>query len=466
MPTIALINCAKGLTDMVLTPAQQNIGLVVIKQALESAGIDVLMLPEEPVDFSSENLDEGIRAMYFPIFERSHDIAYVGMSVMSETMWLMNMHAQTLRHIVPEIPLAAGGAAFRRELSLERKGLRDPVHWTLEEGIVDLVNVGHAASFVQLCKTCDRDLPGIYHWDDGLQGSGTSGIPELDRLPIGMGESDSIRVVLRDVCGNACDYCVTYSGGFAIDPSIAVRDLRAHLDTHPEHTRLVVSDSNPFANWSYYDDILTGLQGRNQHTTTYLEPTNYAHSPELHHTAIRKHRLDRMFIGRDTVYETDAAFMGRRYQGKSKTQAMLDTEAVALKELVKFLKAEDRPTQLQIHYILSPSLTPEHGIALVDEMMEMDALGNDTVDVSIGVFPLLPHPGTRLRREHIEHIIGPEDYLSFRGYDIRWRDSLPGSACIEVIGRARPVDMNFQERYTAARAELAGMRAAGTYRES
>ena len=385
------------------------------------------------------------------------DGAIIGISTTTEEFYKYRALTRMLKGSFPGSQIVAGGSHFVRERFDGYENYRDPVEDALMAGNTDAVVVGHAQPFVDFVVKHDGrkeevETPGFYQLDPlsgKIVGHGRSGYPAVGELPYNFREgTNSMDVLLSNVCRNGCDYCAGMKTSarpvFSVD--MVVEGMkRAIKETGVDLVKFY--DPNMFdpASIGYYEDIFVRLdEGRPIRKHTYLDPAVLLSEEHKERVSrmLTKSMILYLFAGRDQVTEKGAALLGRRYHGRLKDQAMLDGERDALKDLVGRAQEAHRwdsnaPERLlTLSYIVTHMETMETALAAYEDMMTFLAMDRPGIQVHIEISPLMPYPGTRVRKRHSD-AIDLADFEFFRNAGDRltpWKkDAGPG---VELMRRA------------------------------
>jgi hypothetical protein len=343
--------------------------------------------------------------------------AVIGLSTTSDEAYKFPVLSRLLRKTFPDAQIIAGGVHFYRD---RIEGHDDFVATALLQGLADAVQVGHAQGFIDLIAKHHGDrervnAPGFYQLagrSQQLVGSGVGRYPLLASIPHDYDHAGrQLSVMLKDVCRNRCDFCTAALGTSPIfSPEVAIEGLRQLLDRYrPVRFRLL--DSNPFDahDMDYYAEIFEAMdRERETLKAVFLNPGLLVARDDRTRLLkfFRKHRVIRFFSGRDAVVESSARAMGSRYHGRLKSQTQLDAEGDALVDFLWRIKAHDAaaPQSLIASYIVTPFETARSAQAILDDIDALAVLVDEKLSVNAGPFPLMPYPGTALRRARSSHI--------------------------------------------------------------
>lgn len=433
----------------VLDSARRHLGLTAIGSVVEGLTTVAYFPDEESVgvdrDAATVGLEDGLRRA---VGEARHIV--FGLSTSSADYHKLLLVAGVIRNLFPEATLFGGGPHFVREnagnalMLADGTRVRDPVEIALQERVLDFVVVGNAQPFVEFIRTGKTDSRGVYRLVDGeVVGSGVGGYMCLPRLPFVRRRNGHLNIALWDGCPNRCDYCAVSSFNTRTNAKEAASGLRALLeDERPE--KLYLKDSNALSSIrkiEYYDSVFRGAEiaGHSFRKSVFLDAASLVDASLLPyiHDFIAAHGVQRFAFGRDTVTAYTANKIGRRLRGRVRTQEELDDEKRAVFSLIEYLEELSAGTrtvgfEVALSYVLSPFETKESALALVAELEEFfqkklelqaaDRVVPFNIEIRCGV--LSPFPGTKVRRDYLDHIVDPENYELCSISANAWKDSL------------------------------------------
>jgi len=434
-------------------PIQGTLGLVTIRQALWERGFPRVSI-FDPGCRSTPDIVRGRKRIVKRLrsMGAAESGAIVGISTSTDEYFKFPPLARLVREEFPYATIVAGGSHFLRE---EIEGLVDPVEEALTSGLCDAVQVGHARAFVDFIAEhagrLDRaDGSGFYRFDGkDVVGKGGGAYPHVSLVPyIFQPNAMKIMAMLGSTCRNGCDFCpAPRSRAPLFDPATVVDSLAGPIDTLRAGA-LQLHDPNPFERegFDYYDEVFSALDERALTAKIlYLDPA--AMLDDDHILRMAKLSWERLgwffFAGRDAVTEHSARAMGSRFKGRLKDQDQLDDERGAIGRFVRGLSClhEQDPElkgakrELTLSYILTPFDTKESAMAIPDDIEAMMELNDENMVVTAGVFPLLPYPGTRVRRRYAAHIDPDFDFGAARDGTVSpWKpDAGPAMGLIERL---------------------------------
>jgi hypothetical protein len=337
--------------------------------------------------------------------------------------------AKIIRKYDPEGIIVAGGSHFFSN---------DEIEYTLHTKLVDFVFKGGAEPFLDFARnlliekkiSVDKKgselqirgkLPekGIYYLSgEKVCGKGSGKF----RYPVAplVGEVDNfveVRTMLNDTCPNSCDYCVIEHSKISKEfmPHLKdwVKDIIGEIKSDGKNVVFSLSDSSPFNHYNrketvkFIKDLKTdaSFDGMN----VFLDPEDL---DEDFYKLVDEFNINTFFIGRDRVVEDD--FVGRKHNGRLRTQTQLDLEKRSVDNFIDFLNARKKKLKNEIYigYILSPYEKEEDSNKLISEILEFSSKNSENVKVQSNVFLLNPYPGTKVaKRAEGEYI--PNRYFYF-----------------------------------------------------
>lgn len=343
--------------------------------------------------------------------------AVIGLSTTSDEAFKFPILSRLMRRAFPGAQIVAGGVHFYRD---RIEGHDDFVASTLLKGLADAVQVGHAQGFIDLIarhkgRREEVQSPGFYQLSapsGSVAGKGVGKFPKLASIPHDYDHDERVlSVMLKDTCKNRCDFCTAALGTApSFSPAVAIEGLCQLLDRYrPVRFRLL--DSNPFdgRDMDYYAEVFEAMdRTRSTLKAVYLNPGLLTTADDRTRLLrfFRKHSVVHFFAGRDAVMENSAQAMGSRYHGQRKNQKQLDAEADGLFDVLCRLRSvpSGNPINLITSYIVTPFETAESAQAIMDDIDALAVLVCDELRVSAGPFPLMPYPGSALRRLYTDRI--------------------------------------------------------------
>jgi hypothetical protein len=351
------------------------------------------------------------------------------LSTTSDEYYKFEVLSRLLQTAFPKARIVAGGPHFVRE---SIGNAADPVETALRRGLAHAVQVGHAGGFVDLVVRYrgvmeDVTSPGFYWLDraaDRIMGTGRGIFPSLSSLPFVFSQEDhSSYVILNDACRNGCGFCFTANGRqIVFSEETAIAGLRLLLSGSGA---LDLFDSNPFGSeaFEYYRHIFDEVSPNGDAVLkhSYLDPsrlTPYDQQVKLGNFFIR-HSFWGFYVGRDVVTEHSARAIGSRVAGKIRDQRQLDLERQGIARFIGGWKAIRKhacpdlpPHKIILSYIISPFDMRDSALAMIDEVFEFIAMSDHHVTVTANIVPLMPYPGTPIRRMHAADIDLENFYFS------------------------------------------------------
>lgn len=395
-----------------------SLGLVTIDHALWEHGFmrtaifrpDARSIPD--IERDARTIAEEFKAL--GAAERG---AIIGISTTTDEYFKFEPLAQLFRKAFPDATIVAGGSHFLRD---DIDGYANTLEVALRSGLVDLVQVGHASGFVDLVTKHNGDPSrvegeGLYHLDPSsgdIIGSGVGRYPDLNQVPIEYDPATKVAyMILRNACPHNCNFCVSVADmapRFSADT--VIESLRQFFMTH-DVDALYLEDSNPLerGDLDYYEGIFAAADRmKPTDKKVFLSPGQLVDREYMEGDLLRalvRYRVQTIFMGRDVVTEEIAGKIGRRYRGMVKTQERLDDELTAFKDFVGRMgdmtveAAWPVPTRIILSYIMTPFETRESVAALMEETEELARLISRRMKISSIAPPLMPYPGSKLRRQ-------------------------------------------------------------------
>ncbi len=462
-----------GVSNVILTATNQfrlsshkpdfygsygRLNLNTVAAGLTHAGFNrIAFTAPEGIGYSPDlERDKGSILDGFARLGAGEDGAVIGISTTTEEFYKYRAIARMLKERFPDARIIGGGWHFVREKFDGNEDYRDPVEDVLLAGDTDAVVVGDAQPFVDFVvkhggSRGEVEAPGFYQLDSSsgeILGRGSGGYPALGEFPYDYrAGTDYMTILLSNVCRNACDYCAgvkTHRPLFSTD--MVVGGMRKVIGEHGVEL-IKFYDPNMFdpASIGYYEEVFARLdKGRPIRKHTYLDPAVLLSEEHKERVArmLTKSMILYLFAGRDQVTEEGARILGRRHHGRLKDQRMLDAERDALKDLVGRAQEAHRrdgnaPERLlTLSYIVTHMETMETALAAYEDMMTFLAMDRPGIRIHIEISPLMPYPGTRVRKRYSD-AIDLADFEFFRNAGDRltpWkRDAGPG---VELMRRA------------------------------
>ncbi len=396
------------------------------------------------------------------------------LNVIGVTNWASTaLNAMILMHHVREqcealgIPLLiiAGGPFFVRDPDARRgEGSRDSIEatlrWRRDDGAgcpYDGVVYGGLSALVELVRALQANgseprqyrierLPTGYYVRDGnaIRGSGRSEVVELTRPPLIVTEKPhgiDVTAMFSTGCSNGCDYCRLGEKHRFTAPQIgeAFRQLAAGTDIRRRFAYLKLLDPNPFSGSNARHTAaclqeVRSVLGFAPLVHCYYDPRAFA-DPDRVLEETARYNIRRIFVGREAIGEPGLSFIGRRYRGRLRTEAMVEEEAVGLERFIRKWKQNDLPLRLTISYILSPVETVTSLHHLLSDMQRWLALSEGRVQTHVQWELLWPNPGTRVM-ERYRSLITDEVYFAMNASQTWKPEAIAESYPAAVSGRA------------------------------
>ena len=436
----------KQIVRATIPKGEQILTLKTIQAALENRGIKPRLFPESPLKIEVEpgtlrptaESADNIKKAFAGVVGDSQIV--FGLSVTTENYWLYEVLSQIIRAEYPGATIISGGPHFKREeLFVNGKKIHDPIEIALGNNLSDGIVVGGCSPFVSYLggrSFPDVRDPGIFWLENGkVAGHGWGQFPRLDKVPYSRTDS-GLSILFRNACQNRCNFCsivwskTNYS-------EMAIQRTIDELASAPEQY-IHIDDPNVFepSQFDFYQRTLRAINIPRKGIS--LDPSLLVVDHPFYRgisngNLAKEFGVYSYFFGRDSVTAEDAGGIGSKLRGKVKTRAQLDREGEALQ---KFIEAGIRnqwvgpgsqklPFWVRVSYILSPFDTME---SIIKKTGEMDRFTWGREGGHIDVQPqyqlLVPFPGTRVRRENIQHIKEPENFAGHMLNRNVWSESL------------------------------------------
>lgn len=426
---VILINCGgfllrRGIIKPRFSDNSEHIGLATIDNALRQNGFsNTRLFPKNggAVIAFTENRGDIVNTLRAMAANEPGTV--FGLSTTSGDYPLFIELSKLVRQEFPRAQIIAGGTHFVRE---KINGVRDPIEVALEENLADAVVAGHADPFVELVTQHHGqrekvDAPGFYLWDPSakkVHGHSYGKFPQLEEVPYIFNPGYSrVSTMWDDICHNRCGFCTIPKGRSPLfSARTVVKTFQGLMPQVVIPAVLSLHDSNPFEpeRFDYYRTIFEHLPrfGYLPRKEAFIDPSLLVDADYQNKLIdfFDIHSFWSFFIGREVVSEHNSRLIGSNYRGKAKNQVQLDSEREALKQFIAALKRLSPPHRLVLSYILTPFETTDSASAIADEIEMFQKLGDDKVSLLFYPFPLMPYPGTKLRRKLLDKIADPEDY--------------------------------------------------------
>ncbi len=395
-----------------------RLGLLTIKQGLAERGFgNVSIFQSRPDAVLDVEIDRRAIIDQFTRMGAAERGAVIGISTTTSEYFKFEPLARLLREVFPDALLIAGGAHFFRD---RIEGVPDTLEVALEEGLADAVQVGHAQAFIDFVTKYNGDMeraegPGFYRIDHAsgrVVGSGVGRYPELQFLPIDYDREHAVvSTLFKNACVHGCAYCCARLGAVSPFPAdMAIESLNRFFAANKTYALMIV-DSDPFTerDIDYYRHIFGSLRNRTPlYMSPYLNPIlllDADHQDKIFGTFFPGpgHRF---FVGRDTAVAGIAAKIGSNDNRRPKSQRQLDEEHMALEEFIYQIKGSHKRgdtrirTDIVISYIVTPFETMDSFMAMTDDVSHLLEMNDEGVRISVVLSPLMPFPGTPLRRKY------------------------------------------------------------------
>ncbi len=413
MKSIILIN-AKEISSFFDT-GDVNPAVSTICACLEDAGFsNIYVFPETEEDCDILNYEQKLEK-----FLKKYDAEVIGISCWTSGYGIALDMASLCRKMKPHAVFTAGGPHFSSAKEAE---------YALENNIFDIVFRGGATPFIDFCINYFSGSINVLKKNNTAQLSGkipASGIcyrdinnniiinkhGSLDAAvkPVIEVNDDyaEIRLVVKDVCPNHCDYCVIHP---AVTKKVYIKEQLEYCREYSDiikkelnkKIRFALADSAPFALKNEIYNILDSFKSIDENCSFALFADPEDINDEMYNI-IDKYNVSSLFLGRDRVYADE--LLGRRYKGTLRSQQMLDEEFNKLKNLIAFLEKMDKHFEIYLGYILSPVETAESSLMLMNEIKYFSLYESKNVAIQTNLFVLNPYPdtkvGERFEKEYI-----------------------------------------------------------------
>ncbi len=387
--------------------ADESPAVATLLRLLEEKGISAASFPDTEERSDILGYEDKIEAF---LKENPSDI--VAFSCWTSGYAMAVDMACVARRVCPDALIMAGGPHFS---SIEE------IETALNAGEFDIIFRGGGSPFVDFCAglasgdiSVERTPSGLFikgcFCEDGLcckNGEGAVVIGKRGKLKgavspvleINDAYAD-IRIIVRDICPNGCDYCV-------IEPSSQIGDSFGVLLSYcgsfsrfigseiKKPVRFALADSAPFADRRklrpLLDEFLKISPGAS--FSLFADPQDIDGDM---FDIIERYNVTSLFFGRDRV--TEDRVLGRRFRGAIRSQAMLDEERHKIEELAVFVSSLKNTSACEIYlgYILSPFETAETSLKMTEELKffsEYNLIHGGSA-LQTNLFVLDPYPGT------------------------------------------------------------------------
>lgn len=319
----------------------------------------------------------------------------------------------------PDALVIAGGVHFNSieetEYSLNRKTF-DIIFRGGGESFIEFIKLSVVENKMKIYKEKGEikilggalEKGGCYLKNGKIQNIGRGNF-DLPLVPL-LGQTKDcidIRVLLHDVCPNACDYCIIQPSRVKRDHWVSlakwVSDLNSQLrDMHEYNVVLSLSDSAPF-NKSNRKRTLDYLNIQKESVkfdgmNVFVDPSDL---DEEFYDIVEEYDINNFFVGRDRIMSDN--FIGRKLNGLDRTSEQLHHELDLIFNFMTYLNTRKNKLKSEIYigYIISPYEKSEYSRKLIDELYGI-ALRNSelkNVRVQSNIFILNPYPGTKVAQK-------------------------------------------------------------------
>lgn len=348
----------------------------------------------------------------------AHNYAPVfGISFWTNTHAFALDFAQDIREIYPDALIVAGGPHYLSD---------EEIKIDLQSRRVDIIFKGGADPFFQFARSffISKDIA-IEKREKGIKVTGNipdAGMHYLSEKgePVGKKRGKlsypvyplvdltekgaDIRIMVNDVCGNRCDYCVIDNKRLDKQYLPILFDwmdsiVQEITEDYQGPITVSLSDSAPFArtNREQTKTFLETLKKRFPDNTynIFMDPADIDNDL---FECIEKYNIRSFFMGRDRIVEDH--LIGRRLSGVYRTQEQLNREYENVKDFLEFLRqrSEKLPREVFIGYILSPFEKEQDSQRMIDEIIEITSasdIGRQLI-VQANIFLLNPYPGSKV----------------------------------------------------------------------
>jgi len=393
--------------------ANECFGLRLLASSLSENGFDVALLPSHD-SFPDEAFSEIASRI-----DCCPDGGVIGLSIDSHHLPVALRMASWAKHHAPEWMTAAGGAHFA-----DAEGFADQYL-----SYFDVVNLGHGTPFVDLLNGL-RNGRSTAHQKEGswlfegripkglrVRGSDgqTAGFGAGTAPPItgcgcldfteGSNSQMIATVLLSEQCSNRCDYCFASRPYVSRSHDLEVKSIaaKAREVSSPIYVDLLdnspLMDGRKHGGLAFLHELSREIGTGSFSSILYIDAGMLARFPSRLIEFLEKGVVAAVYVGRDIVDEEVAKAVGRRYLGRTRDRAELDSEAEAILDLILWLRESGIALDMSVEYLLTPFET-EHSVKkLLDEMTTLSGLSSSAVHVSVEFQIVCPFPGTKMYRD-------------------------------------------------------------------
>ncbi|MFH1229501.1 MAG: hypothetical protein V1678_03700 [Candidatus Aenigmatarchaeota archaeon] len=241
-------------------------------------------------------------------------------------------------------------------------------------------------------------------------------------------------------CGNGCGYCGSPLP-FSVPKNVWIDTIdrfnksktrsslelfegwvvKESIPSIEKHAYIDIADDNCFKNPSVYGDVISRVYDGFESImiNSYLDARNLISVPgsqNLLEDIVNNPQTKNvtLYVGRDCANEEGAKSLGRRFEGKIRSQAMLNEEANKLTHVFDMLDGSGVGYEAVLSYILGPG--DENTIGKI-EQDAMRIAGDHNGNIKTQILPLWAHPGTECYERYKHHLLSPFGGVSISNLD-------------------------------------------------
>ena len=197
--------------------------------------------------------------------------------------------------------------------------------------------------------------------------------------------------------------------------------VKESIPSIEKHAYIDIVDDNCFKKPLVYGDVISKVyEGfENIIFNSYLDARNLISVPESQNLleGIVKNPQTKnvtLYVGRDCADEEGAKALGRKFEGKVRSQAMLNEDSDKLAQVFDMLDESGVGYESVLSYILGP------GNEKTLKKIEQDAIratGDHKGKIKTQILPLWAHPGTECYERYKNNLLSPFGGVSISNLD-------------------------------------------------
>ncbi len=464
----------------IIPDANSSVTLEAIRQVIaECNGHEVFAVPDNQDGSAGINLDQLVESSTAQLDAIKPDVifissytAYAGLALNLGRMWQEQFDSRIVhggRHFEESGLKDAPGIGEKvTPYSQIRQPITTSLVWGRDNGGVDFVYSGPGGDIPQLLRILEgkhtNGAEGVFHIEgDTIFGFGRGSKISEHIIPTTVyryANSDltGVSSIVSNTCPERCDYCNSASSiGTNFDDLRISRATEAISEKmNGDQGVLGLMDCNPLRPdvLDKYARLIEGIKNRGKKIFSmfYMDPAYMIDDTFFDRAChfMRDANVGLLFIGRDCVTEEMAAYIGRNYKGKPRSQEMLDAEGRTIRNLTFRFGADTNRVvdkNMVVSYILAPHVSSiEYLGRLMDDIYQTAynaVLSGVRMKIRVGM--LEPYVGTKFGETSRDYFDRLENHVTGRTPEFWLAHDSAMNACIAVANSVEAINVLCKE---------------------